>query len=253
MTKPFIPWMGGKARLADKIIPLFPAHSCYVEVFAGAGAIYFKKPPVKSETINDLNGELVNLYRVVQHHLQEFILQFRFALSSRQMFEWEKMKHPATLTDIQRAARFYYLQKLCFGGKASDQHYGTATTSSPRLNLLNFEEDLTACWHRLARTNIEQLDWKVCLKKYDRPHTLFYLDPPYWATAGYGVEFGLSEYDAMAELARTIKGKMVISVNDHMEMRRAFKGLRIKTVPITYTVGSAKNRKPAKELIICNW
>ena len=253
MTKPFIPWMGGKSRLADKILPLFPEHKCYVEAFAGAGAIFFKKQPSKVEVLNDLNGELVNLYRVIQHHLEEFVRQFKWALTSRQIYKWEQEKRPETLTDIQRAARFYYLQKLAFGGKVDGQTYGTATTSPPRFNLLRIEEDLSQAHLRMTRTNIENLDWENIVKRYDRDHTLFYLDPPYWQTAGYGNEFGLEQYEMMAELAKTIKGKMIISINDHPDIRKVFKGLRMKTVPITYTVGGTQGRTPKKELIIRSW
>lgn len=253
MSKPFIPWMGGKTRLADKILPLFPEHTCYVEAFAGAAGLFFKKEPSKVEVLNDLNGELVNLYRILQHHLEEFMRQFKWAISSRQIFEWEKEKRPETLTDIQRAARFYYLQKLAFGARPTNQSYGTAATAPPRLNLLRIEEDLSQAHLRLARVNIENLDWQGCITRYDRPATLFYLDPPYWGTAGYGTDFGLEQYEEMVEMARTIKGWMVISVNDHPEMRRVFKGLRIKTVPITYTVGGTQGRTPKKELIIRSW
>lgn len=250
MAKPIIPWMGGKTRLLKQIIPLIPAHQCYVEVFAGGAALFYAKDPVKVEVLNDINGELINLYRVVQHHLEEFVRQFKWALSSRQIFKWEKMKQPETLTDIQRAARFYYLQKLAFGGKVDGQTYGTATTAKPRLNLLRIEEDLSDAHLRLSRVNIEHLDWVKCIEKYDRKHTLFYLDPPYYETAGYGVDFGLEQYEKMADLARTIKGKIIISINDHPTIRELFKDFTIKTVPITYTVGSAKNRKKASELII---
>jgi len=127
MTKPIIPWIGGKRRLADQIIPMFPEHTCYVEPFAGAAALYFIKEPSKVEVINDINGDLVNLYRVLKHHLVEFVNQFKWALSSRQIYEWEKMKHSETLTDIQRAARFFYLQKLAFGGRVKGRTFGTAT------------------------------------------------------------------------------------------------------------------------------
>ena len=106
MSTPIIPWMGGKRRLADRLIPLFPPHECYVEVFAGGAALFFMRPqPAPVEVLNDLNGDLVTLYRVVQNHLEEFVRQFKWALSSRQVFEWQKMTRPETLTDIQRAAR----------------------------------------------------------------------------------------------------------------------------------------------------
>ncbi len=97
---PIIPWIGGKRRLVPLILPLFPEHTCYVEPFCGAAALFFLKPPSDVEVINDINGELVNLYRVVQNHLEEFVRQFKWALTSRTVFDWEQAKVPRTLTDI---------------------------------------------------------------------------------------------------------------------------------------------------------
>lgn len=251
---PVIPWIGGKRRLAKHILPLFTEHQCYVEPFAGAAALYFMKPPAKAEVLNDINGDLVNLYRVIKHHLDEFVKQFRWALVSRQMFEWTAAAAPETLTDIQRAARFYYLQKLAFGGKIEGQTFGTATTSGVRLNLLRIEEELSAAHLRLARTTIEHLGWDRWIERYDRPHTLFYCDPPYWGTEGYGVEFGLEQYARLADLARSIRGRMVVSVNDIPEMRTAFAGLPMERVTTSYTVSRGQSgRKPVGELVICNW
>ena len=248
---PIVPWIGGKRRLAKHILPLFPAHTCYVEPFCGAAALYFLKTPSKIEVINDINGELVNLYRVVKHHLEEFVRQFKWALVSRQIYKWLQDTPEETLTDIQRAARFYYLQKQAFGGKVADHTFGTSTTSAPRFNLLRIEEELSMAHLRLSRTLIEHLDWHQCIERYDRPHTLFYCDPPYWGTEGYGVEFRLENYDHMAELARSTKGKMIISVNDIPEMRQAFNGLNIQTVDINYSL--AGKPSPRQELVICNF
>lgn len=253
-ASPMVPWVGGKRRLAPQILPLLPEHTCYVEPFAGAAALFFAKAPVKVEVLNDVNGDLVSLYRVVQHHLDEFVRQFRWGLASRQVYAWLQETRPETLTDIQRAARFFYLQKLGFGGKVAAQTFGTATTSSARLNLLRIEEDLSAVHLRLHQVFIEHLDWAACIERYDRPHTLFYLDPPYWGTVGYGFEFGLEQYDRMAELLRTIKGKAAVSVNDIPAMRQAFKGLAMKRLAIKYTVGvSGVGRRERGELLIMNF
>jgi DNA adenine methylase len=249
--RPIIPWIGGKGRLADVILSKFPAHICYVEAFAGAAAIYCAKQPADVEVINDINGELVNLYRVVQHHLEEFVRQFKWALTSRQVYAWEQEKVPGTLTDIQRAARFFYLQKLSFGGRVDGQSFGTATTSPARLNLLRLEEDLSQAHLRLYGTYIENLPWHKVVERYDRPHTLHYLDPPYWETEGYGVDFSLEEYERMAGLARDVAGSMLISVNDHVEMRRIFDGLHMEALAIRYTVGGGKGSE-ARELLIWN-
>lgn len=149
--------MGGKRRLAKHILPLFPAHDCYVEAFAGGAALFFMRAqPAKVEVLNDINGDLVNLYRVVQNHLEEFVRQFKWALTSRQVFEWLKDTSPDTLTDIQRAARFFYLQQHAFGSRIEGQTFGTATTT-PAINLLRIEENLSTAHLRLAGVYIEKL------------------------------------------------------------------------------------------------
>lgn len=244
MPNPIIPWLGGKRRLADTIIPRFPAHSCYVEVFAGGAALYFLRPPSEVEVINDVNGELVNLYRVVQRHLEEFVRQFKWAQETR----------PETLTDIQRAARFYYLQHQAFGGKVSGQTWGTATSApAPTVNLLRLEEDLSAAHMRLHGAYIERLDWQECIRRYDRPHTLFYLDPPYWETAGYGVLFEWPQYQAMADVLGRLQGKAIVSLNDHPDIRACFAGFHMETVPIKYNLSAREAPVERNELIIFSW
>ena len=122
--QPLIPWMGGKRRLAKHLLPLFPEHTCYVEPFAGGAALFFLRPsPAKVEVLNDINGQLVNLYRVVQHHFDEFVRQFEWTLTSREVFARLQSTPPESMTDIQRAARFFYLQHTAFGGKTIDQHF----------------------------------------------------------------------------------------------------------------------------------
>jgi len=205
--------------LADTLLNRFPQHSCYVEVFAGGAALFFLRPPADVEVINDVNGDLVNLYRVVKHHLEEFVRQFKWALSSREVFKWLQSTPPETLTDLQRAARFFYLQQQAFGGKVSGQSWGTATTAPP-INLLRIEENLSTAHLRLTNAYIEHLDWQVCIDRYDRPHTLFYLDPPYWQTEGYGVPFAWEQYEALAAKLAKLKGKAILSINDHPDIRR---------------------------------
>ncbi len=251
MANPIIPWLGGKRRLADTILHRFPAHTCYVEVFAGGAALYFLRQPAECEVINDINGDVVNLYRVVQNHLEEFVRQFKWALSSREIFKWTQITPSETLTDIQRAARFYYLQHQAFGGRVQGQSWGTATTA-PAVNLLRIEESLSAAHLRLASAYIERLDWKECMRRYDRPHSLFYLDPPYWETEGYGVPFPWEEYEAMAKIMRELKGKAILSINDHPQIRECFEGFHIEEVPIKYTVGGGQG-VDRLELIISSW
>ncbi|WP_321943648.1 DNA adenine methylase [Paraburkholderia tropica] len=252
MAMPIIPWIGGKRRLADVLIPRFPPHTCYVEVFAGAAALFFMRPPAEVEVLNDVNDELVNLYRVVQHHLEEFVRQFKWALTSRQVFRWLQDTRPETLTDIQRAARFYYLQQNCFGGRVEARTFGTATTSTPGLNLLRLEETLSAAHLRLSGAYIEKLDWHTCMTRYDRPHTFFF-DPPYLETEGYGVPFEFSEYKRIAAVLKELQGRAILTLNDHVAFHDLFAGFQRERVELQYTVGGPANTALRGELIIYSW
>lgn len=255
MAKPVLAWPGGKRRLAEKILPLFyNPHTAYVEPFAGGAALLFARAePAKNEVLNDINGDLINLYRVIQHHLDEFVRQFRWALASRQMFEWAQIQRPETLTDIQRAARTFYLHKLAFGAKVDGQNFGVSRLAPVRLNLLRIEEDLSAAHLRLARVTMECLPWEECIRRYDTPETLFFMDPPYWKTEGYGVPFDLGQYDRLAAVMRAMKGKAILTINDHPEMRRAFQGFRVTKAGIRYTLAAKGPAKASSELIYRNY
>lgn len=252
MAHPIIPWPGGKRRLLKYLLSDIPKHETYVEVFCGGAALLLSKDAAKAEVINDINGELIRLYRCVQHHLDELVRQFRWALTSREMFRWAQLQHPDTLTDIQRAARFYYLQKLAFGGKAFGQTFGVSAQAPPRFNLLRMEEDLSQAHLRLARVTVECLPWRDCIARYDTPGTLFFLDPPYWRTTGYGTPFPRGEYDDLARVMAGLKGKAILTINDHPEMRAIFGRFRSQKTRITYTVGGGKGA-PAGELIYRTW
>lgn len=255
MTNPIIPWMGGKRRLADRLLPLFPPHDCYVELFAGGAALFFMRPmPARCEVLNDVNGELVNLYRVVQHHLEEFVRQFKWAISSRQVFKWMQAQPTEPMTDIQRAARFYYLQQHAFGGKVDGQTFGTATTG-PAINLCRIEEGLSAAHLRLAGAYVEHLSWDACFDRYDRRHTFFYADPPYWETEGYGVGFEWSQYERLAEAMANAKGKVMLSINDHPDIRACFAAFNCHEIDIKYSNGNQAKGSPtqSRELVFTNW
>src|SRR5271169_5497265 len=109
-----LPYIGGKNRLAKQIIELFPKHTTYVEPFAGGSQVLFHKEPSAVEVLNDLDGDIVNLFRILQSHDEELIRYMKFMLISRNWFSLVKAQKPEVLTDIQKAARFLYLQKNSF-------------------------------------------------------------------------------------------------------------------------------------------
>jgi len=252
-------YLGGKSRLADRVCQMFPVdHICYCEAFCGASWVLFAKEPSQSEVINDLDGELVTFWRVVQNHLEEFLRYFKYAITSRRIFEIETMKNPETLTDVQKAVRYFYLQKLGFGGKVTSRTFGTSATGPARLNLSNLEERLLEVHWRLSRVVIEHLDACKCIERYDRTTTLFYLDPPYWETAGYAVAFSEADYTRLRHTLSRLKGRFMLSLNDVQPVRSLFKQFRIQKVSTKYSTGTAatapENRSVEQhEVIIRNF
>jgi DNA adenine methylase len=253
--KSFISWLGGKSRLTRKILPLVPEHECYAEVFAGAAWMLFGKDESKSEVINDINVDLITLYRCVQHHLEEFVRQFKWLLVSREQFDLLNRSDPSTLTDIQRAARYYYLIKTSFGSRIVNPTFGTHTTGRPRLNLLRIEEELSAAHLRLARVLIERLHFAEFIARYDRPYTFFYIDPPYFQCEDYygaGL-FDREDFSRLADQLGGIKGKFLLSINDAPEIRDVFGRFHIREVETRYSVGEAKGGAPVRELLVMNY
>jgi len=251
---PLIKWAGGKRKLAKHILPLFPEHKTYIEPFCGGAALFFaRQNPCKYEVINDINGDLINLYRVVQNHKDEFFKQFEYLPASRQLFEQWQAQNPNHLTDIQRAARFYYLQNLAFGGNVcKTRHFAACTTGYQGFRPWLLKENLPAAHQRLSRVTIEHLPWQECIERYDRPYSFFYLDPPYWKVQGYGVSFKWPEYEALADRMRHMKGKALLSINDHPDIRDLFADFKIQEVQTIYCNGGSNN-KAANELIITNY
>ena len=251
MNSPFA-YIGGKSRLSKQIIAAIPDHKTYCEVFSGAAWVFFRKPISKVEVINDLDSDLVTFYRVVQNHLEEFLKQFKWLLTSREWFQdWKDQLEIRGLTDIQKAARYYYVQRLAFGGKVKHRSYGVQIDRSvPRINLLRLEEEMSSVHLRLAHVRIENLPWQELVKRYDRPDTFFYCDPPYHGHPDYKHNMLLDNFIEMARILSSIKGKFILSINDHPDMWEVFKEFQIQEVSLIYSVG--KKATKANELIIKN-
>jgi DNA adenine methylase len=253
-TQPPAAWIGGKRSLAPRLVKAIGAipHKLYAEPFVGMGGVFFRRTKVpRVEVINDRNGEVVNLFRILQRHYPQFMDTLKFQITSRREFERLKACDPATLTDLERAARFIYLQKLAFGGKVTGQSFGVDTTGGARFNLNRLGPLLEDVHERLAGVVIENLNWLKFVDRYDRPDTLFYLDPPYFGNEDdYGKSlFGRDQFEALAARLRQIKGRFVMSINDVPEIRELFSECLIQPVELTYSVSGGKGTN-AKELII---
>lgn len=193
------------------------------------------------------------MYDVIRGNLDQLLNELQWQVSSRELFRRFKAADLSALNEVERAARFLFLQQHSFGGKVAGQTFGTDTTrGSP--NLIALKQRLIAAHARLNGVYIENLDWKSCIEKYDRQHTFAYFDPPYWQLAGYGQRFEWSEYVAMAEVMASAKSKIMLSINDHKDIRELFGQFRTDEVVVRYTNGGAgSKKKDSTELIICNW
>jgi DNA adenine methylase len=247
-----ISYIGGKNRLAKLIIAKLPEHTTYVEPFAGGAQVFFHKPRSKIEVLNDLDGELVNFYRVCQSHYEELVRYMRYMLVSREWFKWLEAVTLEALTDIQKAARFVYLQKNAYGGRVTRKAYAIHVASAPGFNPETLEKILAEAHERLMRVQIERLPYEQVLKLYDRPSTFFYLDPPYYDIRLYRYNLEHKDFKAMATTLKNLNGKFLLSINDHEEVRRLFSDFVIETVPIAYSLHGIAGRRH-QELLIKNF
>lgn len=251
-------YLGGKSRLAKRIVERIPSHNTYVEPFCGGAWVYFTKKPSTVEILNDRDGELVRFWSVVRHHLPEFLRCLDFSLVSRAEFERESRQDPEGLTDIQRAVRYYRLQRMGFGGKTTNRTFGTSITRPNSLNIPAAWERLKEVHNRLARTTIENLDACDCIKRYDSPETFFYIDPPYWEADFYAVSFKGDDFKRLADTLRSINGKFILSLNDTPEVREIFGDFTIEAIETKYSLGNSKKAADTraverKEVLIKNF
>jgi DNA adenine methylase len=249
------PWLGGKRNLARRITTILDGidHQTYCEPFVGMGGIFFRRTRrPAAEVINDRGRDVANLFRILQRHYPQFIETLRFQLTTRAEFERLVATNPDTLTDLERAGRFLYLQRTAFGGKVSGRNFGVAKERPARFNLTTLEPMLEDVHARLAGVVIECLDYGDFIRRYDSPSTLFYLDPPYWGSEGdYGrALFSRDDFAILAGVLASIKGCFVLSLNDVPEVREIFGAFLIDAVQTTYGIGLKATR--AAELIISN-
>lgn len=245
-------YIGGKNRLAKRVIEIFPKHTTYVEAFAGGAQVFFRKEPSKVEVLNDLDGEIVNFFRVCQQHYEELLRYLRFIVVSRKWFDLLRNSDPATLTDIQRAARHLYLLKNCFASLVRNPVYHRNVVQPPSFNLERLPELIEKAHKRLERVQLECAPYEEIVGRFDRPTTLFYLDPPYWGRKLYRHNFSEPDFQKLAEQLKNILGKFVLSLNDLPAVRALFAGFHIHGVELHYTSQKAAGRR-YKEVLITNF
>lgn len=245
-------YIGGKNRLAKLIISQIPSHKTYVEPFAGGAQVFFHKEPSRVEILNDLSDEIVNFFRICQSHAPELIRYVQYMVAARNWFDLLQKTDPGTLTDIQRAARFFFLQKVDYGGLVAHRNFALQVVQSTHWNPERIPKLIENTARRLQNTQIESLPYEHIIRKCDRPSTFFYLDPPYYGKKLYQFNFEEQDFRRLAGVLAGLKGKFILSLNDLPEIRNIFGDFRIQSIQLAYSA-QQKIGKRYSELIIKNF
>ena len=244
----FIAWIGGKKLLRNQILELFPTEmNRYVEVFGGAGWVLFQKDikSSKVEVFNDLDSELINLYKQIKHHPEALQNELDFHLVSREMFFNYRDMSLKNMTEIQRAARYFYLIKASFGAKK-------LSFDIKKKNLVKSTEYFTEIHKRLREVVVENKSFDDMILKYDRVDTLFYLDPPYHTTEKYyGDKFADCDHIRLCELLKNIKGRFILSYNNDDFIKDLYKDFTI--IEVSRNNNLKGDGSQFKEVIIKNF
>lgn len=255
-----IKWVGGKYKLRKRIVELIPEHSCYVEVFGGAGWILFAKEPSDVEIWNDLESELVNFFRVIKSHPEEFYESFDLTVVSRELFQDFRYVDHSQMSEIDRAHRFYYLIMAGWGGELHLPRLQTSVKDGGHGNRLigamkNLRTKIDPVHERLQTVIIEHLDWKECVKRYDKEGVFMYLDPPYPDNnCNYTENMRTTEeHQELVEWMKTSKCKWLLTNYDKPEVRELYDGFTIIPVDFASGMNSAGGTRRNKEIIVMNY
>lgn len=253
--KPPFGWIGGKSQLAADIVDLIPKdHKLYVEVFGGALNVFYRKLPSDREVVNDINGELINLHRVIKTNPQSLSTYLNQMLISRNLFYAISKGNLKPRNKIERAAYYYYLISQSFG--CSTKTFAmNAKTRKPK----NIYRDFFQWSKRLKYVTIEEKSFDKLIDDYNKDDAFFYCDPPYVGTEHYYKNtggFSQDQHKLLAQKLLGIKGKFLVSYNDCELVRELYKGCNIvETRQIDYRLGSNvhKKEKKVREILIKNY
>jgi DNA adenine methylase len=245
-------YIGGKNRIAKLIISQIPPHKTYVEPFAGGAQVFFQKEPSDVEILNDLSDDIVTFFRVCQNHAPELVRYVQYMIAARRSFYLFQKTDPATLTDVQRAARFFFLQKVDYGGLVAHRNFALQVVQSTHWSPNRIPSLIDNTARRLQNAQIEALPYQQIIRKCDRESTFFYLDPPYYGKKLYQFNFEEKDFQELAGLLAGLKGKFILSLNDVPEVRDIFCEFRMQPIQLAYSAQQKVGRRYS-ELVIRNF
>ena len=212
--------------------------------------LFHKDRHAQLEVYNDINSNLVNLFRCAKYHPNAIQEELENTLNSREFYEnCRELYKSSALTDIQRAAMYFYMIKASFGSKV--------TTFGAKARDPGNADYLLAIKERLKLVVIENKSFDNLISQYDRPHTLFYCDPPYFGTERYydhgDAPFTKDMHQNLADILRTIKGKVILSYNNDNYIKELYRGFNIEEISRQNNLSPTVGKQPYRELLIRNY
>ena len=213
-------YFGGKYFMTDKLIPLFPQHKTYVEVFGGSGTILINKELSNIEVYNDIDGELYNFFKVIADRklFKKFQEKISLLPYSRECYYEYRDIQTDKIDKAERAVRFYYLIKSTRHStcKYTGWKFSVEANMPKRIKSI---DKLSLIHKRFSEVYIDNLDFRELIANWDRTDTFFYLDPPYVASSrksgGYMFEMTDKDHNDLIDILSNIKGKWLLSGYDN--------------------------------------
>jgi DNA adenine methylase len=251
-----ITYYGGKQSLLKHLLPLIPPHKLYCEPFFGGGALFFAKPSSETEVINDLNGEVVNFFKVVKTKFAELQKEVQGTLHSRELFKRAKAIYdfPDMFTDVKRAWAFWVLTNQGFAGMIGS--WGFGKDNSKEKSLINKRADFMKSYaERLESVQIEHNNALKVIDRCDDKEAFIYCDPPYInSDQGHYAGYGESEYKLLLDKLAKLKGKFLLSSYPSTLLNTYIKKYKWRVQKVSKAVAVTKHTNKQKvEMMVFNY
>jgi DNA adenine methylase len=241
-------YVGGKSRLVQVLLDHVPKHDTYVESFAGGASLFFAKQPVRKEVINDIDPELVKFYKTLIN--TNSVEKCERKPTEKSFYEVKEKKNKS-LCD------FYYFNQCSYACNKETYGWGKCEKSGGVSNIERAQKELPQIKEKLKHAVILNQDFEKVVDRYDSPKTFFYFDPPYYKVHDVYRKFSNFDINRLLNVCKKIKGKFLISLNDHPDVKKLFKKFHIKGIKTYFTIQhNSKNpeaKKLSKQLLIANY
>lgn len=251
-----ITYYGGKQTLLKYLLPLIPQHKMYCEPFFGGGAVFFAKPKSEVEVINDINGEIVNFFKVIKTKFPELQSEIKSTLHSRELYKKAMVvyEHPDLFTDVKRAWALWVLTNQGFAGMIGS--WGFGKDDSKEAALATKRDLFTKEYEdRLTKVQVENNNAIKVINRCDDKETFIYADPPYIGSdQGHYKGYSESDYRELLDTLAKVKGKFLLSSYPSKILSTYIKKHKWKVQKVTKSVAVTKHTDKVKtEMIVMNY